>query len=86
MNNILGNDISRRRLCTENTGNGTHGQLTGLDFQVLMDNIKCIHLLTFVLMQSLDLNVEYRVGIDGNAFFFFDVRSQFCFLLLLNLL
>ena len=41
------------------------------------NNIKDVHELPLVLMDSLELTVEYGVGVHVNVVFFFDVTSKF---------
>ena len=63
MNDVLGNHISGRCLCTENHGNGRCGNFACFDFQILVNDIQGVHLLTLVFMQTLDLGIENAVGI-----------------------
>ena len=40
------------------------GDLSAFNLKIFMNNIKRIHLLTFVLMKSLNLNIKDRIWID----------------------
>ena len=46
------------------------------------DNMKTVHQLSLVFMDSLHLNIKYRVHIDINVIFFLDVicKSNLVFL------
>ena len=63
MNDILGNHISRCRLGAKNYGNGRCGNFASFDFQIFVNDVQCVHLLTLVFMQTLDLGIENAVGI-----------------------
>ena len=58
MNDILCNVISRSCLCTEDESDRSFRFLSVFDFQIFIDNIKSIQLLTFILMKSLDLDIK----------------------------
>ncbi len=49
-----------------------------------MDNIKGIHLLTFVLMQSLNLDIENGIRIQSNTLRLLYIGCQLLFLYFLN--
>ena len=49
-----------------------------------MDNVEGVHLLTLILMQALDLDVEDRLGIDRNAFLLLDIGCQLKLVILLD--
>ena len=79
MDNILRNDIGGRRFCAENKGHRTGGLFACFDFQIFMDDIQRIHLLTFVFMQSLGLNIKNGIRIQRNAFHFLYISRQVFF-------
>ena len=76
MDNILRNHISGRRLRAENKRHGPCRFLAGLNFQILMDNVKGVHLLPLVFMQTLTLNVKDGVRIQRHAFRFLHISRQ----------
>ena len=59
MDDVLGDDISRRGLSAKKQRNGTLGLVSGFDLLVFPDDIQGIHLLAFILVKTLDLNVEH---------------------------
>ena len=73
MDNVLGNDIGRSCLCSKDHGDRCLRFVSGLDVEIFVDHIECIHLLTLVLMQSLYLHIKDGIGIDGNTLFFPDI-------------
>ena len=85
MNNILCKNISRCCLCSKDHGNRCLRLLACLDFLIFMNNIKRIHLLSLVLMQSLDLDVKYRICCNINILCFFQIFFQICLLSVLDL-
>ena len=72
MNNILGNYIGGRRFCPKDKGHRSDRFLTAFDFQILVDDIQCVHLLTFVFMQTFHLNIKNGIRIQRNPFRFPD--------------
>ena len=64
MDNVLCNDVCRSCFCTEDKGYRTLRLLAGFDLQVAVDDIKCIQLLTFVLMETFDLDIINTVCVD----------------------
>ena len=64
MNDIFCDHISRSCFRTEDHCDRSCRFLAFFDLEIFIDHIECIHLLTFVLMQSLDLNIENRIFID----------------------
>ncbi len=54
-------------------------------FKVLCDNVQSVKMLTLVLVKSLDLNVEYRIGIKLDARSFFNVLGECLFIFKLYL-
>ncbi len=85
MDNILRDHISRSRLCPKNKGQRCGRLLSSLDFQIFMNNIKGIHLLTLIFMQPLYLNIENGIRVQDNTFRLFHISCQFFFLFELNL-
>ena len=64
MDNIFCDCVSRRRLCSEDHCDRTFRKIPFFDLFVFIDCIECIHLLSLVLMQTFDLNVKYRIGVN----------------------
>ena len=57
MNNILCDYISRSCLCTENNGDWAGRFLACFDFKIFVNDIECIHLLSLILVKSLNLDI-----------------------------
>ena len=66
MNDILGNDIGRCRLCSEDHRDRLLRRVTLLDLKILIDRVKRVHLLPLILMQTLYLHIEDAVLTQGN--------------------
>ena len=49
-----------------------------------MDEIQGVHLLSLVLMETFDLDVENGVRVNSDALGLFQIFSQLCFFLSLN--
>ena len=81
MDNILGNDIGRCSLCPEDGSDRCSWFFTLFDLQVFMDEIKGIHLLSLVLMKTFDLDIENGVRVNGDALGLFQIVSQRCLFL-----
>ena len=64
MDNILCDNVCRSCFCTEDKGYRTLRLLACLDLQVTVDDIKCVQLLTFVLMKTFDLDIINTVCVD----------------------
>ena len=80
MYNILSYYISRSSLCTKDTGNRSFRFLACLNFQILVDNIKCIHLLTLVFMKSLNLYIKYWIRIKLHTLHFLYILYKCLFI------
>ena len=63
MDDIPCNNISRSCLRAKNKGQRTGRLFTAFDLQLFVDDIQCVHLLSLVLMQTFDLNIENGIGI-----------------------
>ena len=85
MNDILGNDICGSGFCSEHECHRTNRLLTGLDLQVLVNDIERIHLLTLIFMHPLGLQVKYGFGIQFHALMLFDIFDEFLLFGLLDL-
>ena len=59
MNDILGDDIRRCRLCAEDADQRYGRQMPRLDFIILMDKVEQVQLLTLILMQTFGLNIKH---------------------------
>ena len=64
MDNILGNRIGRGSLRSENHGNGTLRQIALLNLQILINGVKCIHLLALVFVETLHLDIVNRIFVN----------------------
>ena len=64
VNDVLRDHVSRSCFCPEDYCNRGRGLLPCLDLQILVDHIKRVHLLPLVLMETLDLDIKDRVGIQ----------------------
>ena len=84
MDDILCDHIRRSRLCTEDKADRPSRFLSFLNLQVFMDNVKRIHLLTLILMHTFDLDIKDALRIQFHTFRFFDICTEFQFLLLLD--
>lgn len=79
----LGHPVSWRSLATEDRY--ARGELLpffrgqGLDLKVPVDNTEDVQLLALVLVDTLDLNIEERGGVDSNAVVLFDVLGESLF-------
>ena len=67
MDGVLGQSIGRGRLGTEYHGHRSGRGVPVLDLEILPDGIQGIHLLTLILVQPLDLDIQYAVGINGGS-------------------
>ena len=63
VDNILRNDVSRRRLCAKQEGDRPCRLLAALDLQIFVDDIKGVHLLALILMKTLYLDIKYGIRI-----------------------
>ena len=52
---------------------------------IKVQNIQHIQQLTLVLVQTLDLYIEYGIRVDGDAMFFLDILSKLLFVAALDL-
>ena len=64
MDNILCDNVCRSCLCTEDKGYRALRLLACLDLQVTVNDVKCVQLLTFVLMKTFDLDIINTVCVD----------------------
>ena len=62
----------------------TSWDVTSFDVKVFVDYVQSIHLLAFVLVKTFDLDVKDRVWIDFHTLVFFQVTSQFTFVVSLD--
>ncbi len=53
--------------------------LPALMSKIFVDHIQSVHLLTFVLVKTFDLDIKDRVWIDFHTLMVFQVTSQFTF-------
>ena len=84
MDNILGNGVGRGCLTTKEDSQRTGRNVASLDVQILVDDIKNIHLLTFVLMHTLDLNIKDRLRVHFNTLILSNVTLQLPLVVLLD--
>jgi len=76
MDDILCNHIRRRCLCTKNNSNRCLWNRAPFNLQIFVNDIQRIHLLTFVLMKTFDLNVKYRILVQNDALCLFQIFRQ----------
>ena len=76
MNDILCDDVSGSGLCTENSGDGAFRKLAGFDLQIFVDQVEHVQLLTFVLVQTFNLDIVDGVVVDLDALSGQDVVFQ----------
>ena len=67
MDDVLGDGVGRCRLAAKDDGDGVLGFIAVLDIEVLPDDVEREHLLTLVLVDALDLDVDDGVGGNGHA-------------------
>ena len=80
MNNIFCNHICRRCLGSKDHRNRCGRFVARLDVQIFVDCIECIHLLTFILMQTFYLYINNGMFVDGQSLGLFHVFFEFQFL------
>ena len=64
MDDVLCNGVGRRRLRAENHGDGALRQIALLDLLIFVNGVQRVHLLSLVLVETLDLDVKNRIFID----------------------
>ena len=67
MDDVLRDSVGRRRLAAKDDGDGVLRPVAVLDIEVLPDDVEREHLLTLVLVDALDLDVDDGVGGNGHA-------------------
>ena len=67
MDDILCDNICRSSLCAEEYGDRCGRLFAGFDLKIFVDHIQCIHLLSLVLMETLNLDIEDRILIEIKA-------------------
>ena len=80
MDDILRYYISRSCLGAKDECKRSYWLLAALDLKVLVDDIKSIHLLSLVLVKSLNLNVENGIRINLYVLVLLEVSSELFFL------
>ena len=65
MNDVLGDGVGRGRLAAKDDGDGVLRLIAVLDVEILPDDVEREHLLAFVLVDTLDLNIDD--GVEGNG-------------------
>ena len=76
MNNTLCLIVGWSCLTTEYNRNRTGWDVACFDLKVFVDDIQNIHLLTFVFMHSLDLNIDDGIRIDIDVLAFLHILSK----------
>ena len=76
MNDILGKHIGRGCLGPEDIGHRPDRFFSSFDFQIFVDNIKGIHLLPFIFVKALNLNVKDCIRIQPDSLSRLHVGSQ----------
>ena len=64
MDDVLSDGVGRSCFTTKEDCDWTSRDITSLDVQVFVDDIQSVHLLTFVLVKTFDLDIKTRVWID----------------------
>ena len=72
-------------LGAEDHGDRALGQVSFFDLFIFIDSVKGIHLLSLVLMETLDLNVKNRIRIDIHILGKLQIIPQFFFGMLFDL-
>ena len=85
MNDILCDGVCRSRLCTKYYSHRSLWKISCLDIEVLVDNPECVHLLTLVLMKSLNLYIKDRILIYVNVLCLLKVILENDLVLLLDI-
>ena len=67
MDDILCDGVCRSCLCAKYYSHRSLWKISCLDIEVLVDNPECVHLLTLVLMESLNLYIKDRILIYVNV-------------------
>ena len=80
MNNIFCNHIRRCCLCSKDHCDRCGRLVARFDVQIFVDCIKCIHLLTFILMKTFYLYINDGMFINSQSLGFFHVFFEFQFL------
>ena len=80
MNNIFCNHIRRCCLCSKDHCDRCGRFVARFDVQIFVDCIKCIHLLTFILMKTFYLYINDGMFINSQSLGFFHVFFEFQFL------
>lgn len=90
VNNRLGHPVPRRSLASEDANSGLHLLpllwLHVLELEIAMDDAEDIELLSLVLVDTLDLDVEQAGWVDRDAVGFLDVLRKPDFVRVLDLL
>ena len=73
MNDVLCNNVSRCCLGTEDHCNRSLWFISGFDVQIFVNDIQDIHLMSLILMETFDLNIEDCVVVQYNSGFFFQI-------------
>ena len=84
MNDILGNHIGGSGFRPENRRDGSGRNLAGLDFQVLVNDVEGVQLLSLILMETLDLDIKNGIRADFQILRFFQVCAQSLLVFLLD--
>ena len=85
MNDILGDHISRSRLCAEDCRNRSRRNFSGFDLQIFVNNIKRIQLLPLILMETFYLDIKNRIRADLNLLCIFQICAQCFFVFVFDL-
>ena len=85
MDDILCDHIRRSCLRAEDCRHRSCRDLSRLDLKVLINDIECIELLAFVLVETLHLDVEDRIRADLNILCLFQISAQRLFIFMLDL-
>ena len=85
MDDILGDGVSRSRLCAKDHGNRGFRLVSRLDVHVLVNRIQSVHLLTLVLMKTFYLNVKDGILIHMKILCLIEITFQRSLVVLFDL-
>ncbi|CFP92439.1 Uncharacterised protein [Streptococcus pneumoniae] len=84
MNDILSDCVGWSCFTTKEDCDWTSRDVTSFDVKVFVDHVQSVHLLAFVLVKTFDLDIKDRIWIDFHTLVFFQVTSQFTFVVSLD--
>ena len=85
MNDIFRDHVSRSCLCAEDCCHRSCRDLSGFDLQIFIDDIQCVELLTFVLVETFYLDIEDRIRAHFQPLSLAQVSAEIFFILMFDL-